>query len=133
VRRAWRGGVHHVVSGASIPYGYTLTVSGTVGVLIHAHGTPDTLDAVLYVLGAALGFALAALADVRDGDGPLGADPRWVGATSAVAAAAGIGLASPVAHISAKTLAFALTGLVATLVYIVLAAAGAAVVERAGA
>jgi hypothetical protein len=51
------------------PYGYTLTVWTSGAVLTHARGIPSTADALLFMLGAVLGFALV-------GSWPSAGSPR---------------------------------------------------------
>jgi hypothetical protein len=44
------------------PYGYTLTVWTSGAVLTHARGIPTTVDALLFMVGAVVGFALVGVA-----------------------------------------------------------------------
>jgi len=98
---AYRRGLRRVVGGAAVPYGYTLVISTSVGVLISTHGPPDALNAFLFLGGAIAGFAAAALVG---GTGPEaievggGLDRRLVGLSSGLAASAGLGATALAAH-----------------------------------
>ncbi len=43
---------------SAAPYGFTLSTWTTGAVLTHAQGIPDALDALLFLVGAVLGFAV---------------------------------------------------------------------------
>jgi hypothetical protein len=43
-----------------IPYGYTVTIWASGSLLIHIRGTPNTLEAIMFVAGALLAFAVLA-------------------------------------------------------------------------
>lgn len=129
----YRRGLRTVVGGAAIPHGYTLVIAASVGVLVRAHGAPGTGDAFAFIAGAAVGFAGVALAG---GGGPevhdltQAVDRRWVGASSAVAAAIGLSLTAPAAHATHGAFAFALVGLIATVAYLIVSATGLTLIER---
>ena len=42
------------------PYGYTVTIWTSGGVLIHARGAPSAIEALLFMLGAVAGYATVA-------------------------------------------------------------------------
>lgn len=52
----YRGSLQAVVSASAAPYGYTLTIWTSGAITSHAQGVPTTLDAILLLGGAALGF-----------------------------------------------------------------------------
>ena len=57
VRKNYRDNLRIAVGSSAAPYGYTLATWTTGAVIVHAHGLPDTLDALLFMVGAVLGFA----------------------------------------------------------------------------
>lgn len=54
----YRNSLRTAVGASAAPYGYTLTTWTTGAVLTHASGVPGALDALLFMAGAVLGFAL---------------------------------------------------------------------------
>lgn len=124
---AWRRGLPTVVDGAAIPYGYTLVVAASGGVLIHTHGPPGS-GAAYRFLGRGGGRPRPG---PRRGPGPIGApmsdapDPR-LAVVGGVAAAVALGLADLVAEAVDGHAAFPLATFVATVAYLGLAGAGAA-------
>lgn len=137
---AYRKGLRQIVGGAAVPYGYTLVIATSVGVLMRTHGAPTSGDAFLLLAGAVLGFAGVALAS---GSGPEthGVTPEthgvtrdidrlWVGVSSALAAAVGLGLAVLVTDGVGGPGAFGLVGLITTVAYFAIGAAGVALIER---
>lgn len=54
----YRENLRTAVGASSAPYGYTLATWTSGAVLTHALGSPDTLDVLLFMVGAILGFAL---------------------------------------------------------------------------
>ena len=92
------------VDRAAVPYGFTVVLWTSGGVLIERHGAPDLLQAYLFLAGACGAVALAALLAGRgDADGaergPL---------ASAVGAAVGLGCAGVVAHAVSGDVAYLL-------------------------
>lgn len=63
--RRFRDGLATTLAGAAIPYGYTLVVWSTGSVLADAHGSPDVVRVVMFVAGAAGGYALLRLVSTR--------------------------------------------------------------------
>ena len=57
IRRNYKDNLRIAVGSSAAPYGYTLATWTTGAVLIHERGLPDTLDALLFMVGAVLGFA----------------------------------------------------------------------------
>lgn len=57
IRENYRDNLRIAVGTSAAPYGYTLATWTTGAVLVHARGLPDTLDALLFMVGAVLGFA----------------------------------------------------------------------------
>src|SRR5947209_6189379 len=59
---SYRRAVRRAVSMSLGPYGYTVTIWTSGGVLIHARGAPNAIDALLFMLGAVAGFASVGIA-----------------------------------------------------------------------
>jgi len=122
------------MGGASIPYGYTVVVWTSGGVLIQTHGPPSAGSAFLFLGGAVLAFAaVSGLAgagpEVAETSADL--DGRWVGTSSGIAAAIGLGGAVVVAGVFESSVAFPLAALLATALYLLVSAAGMVLVQRA--
>jgi hypothetical protein len=107
------------------PYGYTVTIWTSGGVLIHARGAPSAIDALLFMLGAVTGYASV-------GIGSFGS-PRaralevrppaiWAG-FHFLGIGAAIGAAALVAHVVDSTAAWLLGGFAVTAIYLVALAA----------
>lgn len=130
---AYRRSLRRVVAGAAIPYGYTVLVWTSGGVLIETHGPPSAASAFLFLGGAVLAFAAVSL---LGGAGPENAedsadlDGRWAGLSSGIAAAVGLGAAVIVAYVFASSLAFPLAALLATALYLVVSGAGMVLADR---
>ncbi|MDQ3241051.1 MAG: hypothetical protein M3515_01825 [Actinomycetota bacterium] len=130
---AYRRSLRRVVAGAAIPYGYTVLVWTSGGVLIETHGPPSAASAFLFLGGAVLAFAAVSL---LGGAGPENAedsadpDGRWTGLSSGIAAAVGLGAAVIVAYVFESSLAFPLAALLATALYLVVSGAGMVLADR---
>jgi hypothetical protein len=116
-RRALQG----ATAASAAPYGYTLTVWTSGGVIAHHRGIPDGLGAALFMVGAVLGFALVGLF-AYGGIGPMRpAAPApfslWQ-ALHFLSVGAAIGAADLVARLVDAQVAWLLGGLVATLLYL---------------
>lgn len=110
-----------VVATAS-PYGYTLTIWTSGAVLMHARGLPSTLDAVLYMVGAVVGYAVIGLIAFR---GLTARSPSRLRVFSLWDAAhflsigTAIGAAALVAHLLQNRAAWPVDGALATAIYLV--------------
>lgn len=118
----YRHSLRKAVGTSAGPYGYTLTIWTTGAVLIHARGVPGTLEALLFMLGNVVGFALVGAAAFRSG--PTGVShgtshPVLWGSFHFVPVAASIGAASLVAALVDGSAAWPVAGLVATSIYLV--------------
>lgn len=60
-RQGYRAALGATVAATVAPYGYTLTVWTTGAVIAHAHGIPDAVDALLFLLGAVTAFTVLAV------------------------------------------------------------------------
>src|ERR687883_74446 len=95
--RSYRWAARQAVSMSLGPYGYTVTIWTSGGVLIHTRGAPSGIDALLFMLGAVGGYArpYGRGSEQRGGDagraardrgdvpphrGPAGRDPARLGA-----------------------------------------------------
>jgi hypothetical protein len=58
LRGEYREHLRTAVGSSAAPYGYTLATWTTGAVLTHAYGVPATTDALLFMTGAILAFAL---------------------------------------------------------------------------
>jgi len=58
IRNRYKRSLRAAVGASAAPYGFTLSTWTTGAVLTHAQGIPDALDALLFLAGAVLGFAL---------------------------------------------------------------------------
>jgi hypothetical protein len=56
--KGYRAHLQSTVAASAAPYGYTLTIWTSGAVTTHARGVPTALQAVLFLLGAVLGFGL---------------------------------------------------------------------------
>ena len=130
---AYRSAQRRVVGGAAVPYGYTVVTWTSGGVLIESHGAPDLGGAFLFLAGAAVGFgAVAALGGTGSETHEVSAeiDRRGVGVSSAVAAAAGLGLSAGAAQFVDGAPAFAIVAFLATAAYFLVGAIGVSLLDR---
>jgi hypothetical protein len=127
---SYRHAARQAVSMSIGPYGYTLTVWTSGAVLTHARGIPTTIDALLFMLGAVVGFALVGVLSFSG----LNARARVEAAQPALWAGfhllsigAAIGLVTLIAHLFEDRGAWPLGGFAATTSYLVVLAAQLAV------
>lgn len=57
-RAGYRAHLRSAVAASAAPYGYTLTIWTTGAVTTHSRGLPTAWEALLFLLGAVLGFGL---------------------------------------------------------------------------
>jgi hypothetical protein len=122
-----------VAAASAAPYGYTISIWSTGALLMHAHGMPDVLDVLLFVLGAISGFVVVGLtasalpaADTLLGQGServVAGMLNWLGVGAAV------GSVALLAELHSR-LGWALGSLAATTLYLVGASIQLALVER---
>jgi len=129
--QGYRRALGHNVARASVPYGYTAMNVAGAGALIDTHGPPTTRAALLFLVGAIVGFTSVAAVAGHVGDG-AGVDvaPWRTGLASGAAAISGFALAALVAHAIDGALAFAAAALVSTTTYFLVAGLGATVSLR---
>lgn len=58
----WREGLTGLIQTLSIPYGFTLSIAGTVAITLGHTGNPGPLPLWLFVVGGAMGFCFLVLA-----------------------------------------------------------------------
>jgi hypothetical protein len=123
----YRAHLQAAVAASAAPYGYTLTIWTSGAITTHARGIPTALDAVLFLAGAVLGFALVGASAHGSATRILRA-PResairlWGGfhLPSVGLAIAGTSLVDGLVR---GTLAWPLVGFLATCIYLVVIAA----------
>jgi hypothetical protein len=138
--RSYRWATRQAVSMSLGPYGYTVTIWTSGGVLIHTRGAPSAIDALLFMLGAVTGYASVGIASFGSPRAralavrppAIWAGFHWVGIGMA------IGAATLVAHFVHNTAAWALGGFAVTGIYLLalgaqLALAGLMPVRETGA
>lgn len=108
------------------PYGYTLTVWTSGAVLTHARGIPSTADALLFMLGSVVGFALVGVAAFGGHTARVRVEAQqpalWAG-FHVLSVGAAIGTATLIAHLLDGRGAWPLGGFAATTSYLVVLAA----------
>jgi hypothetical protein len=108
------------------PYGYTLTIWTSGSVLTHARGVPRTADALLFMSGAVVGFALVGVASFGRLNARVQVESRppalWAG-FHVLSIGGAIGVVAIVAHFFDNAGAWPLGGFVATAAYLLVLAA----------
>lgn len=132
-RQLFAAAVHTVVAASAAPYGYTVSIWSSGAILMHAHGTPDVLDVVLFAVGAIAGFAVLGLAATagRPTVATLerGGERVAAGMLNWLAVGAALGSAALLAEIPSRV-AWMLASLAATALYLLGASAQLALVDR---
>lgn len=127
MRGLYRAHLQAAVATSAAPYGYTLTIWTSGAVVTHARGIPTALDAVLFLAGAVVGFAVVgALAHgsaTRVLRAPQEPTVRLWGGFHLPSVGLAIGGAALVAAVVHGALAWPLVGFLATCLYLVVLAA----------
>jgi hypothetical protein len=120
---SYRQQLRRVVAASAAPYGYTLTVWTSGAVATHAQGTlPTSLQAVLLLSGAALGFgavgtfAFGGLGRVMTAD--PGAHVRVWGGMHLLSVGSSIGVVTGLTHLVHGAVMWVLVGFSATVIYL---------------
>ena len=126
-RRSYRTHLKTAVATSAAPYGYTLTIWTSGAVTTHARGIPTAWEALLFLAGAVLGFAItAALAYGRPSEilAPRehGSVRLW-GGFHLVSVGLAIGAAALVTALVKDPVTWMIVGFASTLVYLVVIAA----------
>jgi hypothetical protein len=128
----YRTGLHTTLRSTAAAYGYTLSIASTAVELTTVHSKPSSGELFLFVAGGVAGFAVLEIvllaARPPDGDDASDAFP-FAGALNFIAVAAGLGAAIGLAHAVASALAWLLSPLAATVVYLLLLAGQVTVVH----
>lgn len=117
------GALVAVLRGSAVPYGYTLTVWATHGLLTNQQGNPGVEDLVLFVVGAMLAFALLGFFAERVSAAPLKAGRRDLiraGTIHVFAIGAAFGAAALLATVPGA-IAWALASFAASALYLSIA------------
>jgi hypothetical protein len=129
----YREALKETVVASAFPYGYTLTIWTSGAVLSHERGLPTSVDAVLFMAGALVGFALVgtiAFCGFHSGHvRRLQIFSLWE-AFHLLSIGLSIGLATTVAHLLHSKAAWPLDGFLATIVYLTMTALQIAIVAR---
>ena len=107
------------------PYGYTVTIWTSGGVLIHSRGAPSAIDALLFMLGAVTGYAsvgIVSFGSPRARALEVRPPAIWAG-FHFIGIGAAIGAATLVAHVVDSTAAWPLGGYTVTAIYLLVLAA----------
>ncbi len=113
LRDRYHYGLRKAVGTSAGPYGYTLTIWTTGAVLIHARGVPTTFEALSFMLGAVIGFAVVGDLAFRSNPSVHGratSHPVLWGSFHFVPVAASVGAPPLVAHLVAGVAAWPLAG-----------------------
>lgn len=125
--RGYRTHLKTAVATSAAPYGYTLTIWTSGAVTTHARGVPTAWEALLFLAGAVLGFAItAALAYGHPSELLAPRDHgsvRLWGGFHLVSVGLAIGAAALVTAIVKDPVAWMIVGFAATVVYLLVIAA----------
>ena len=122
---SYRRSLRSAVGSSAAPYGYTLAIWTTGSVVTHARGTPDTVDALVFMAGAVLAFALLSLlafGGVRTGSLPGQNPPTTWGSFHFVYVGLAIAIATLVAHTVQSFMAWPLASFASTVIYLLVLA-----------
>jgi hypothetical protein len=125
-RRGLRRQLSATVAGAAGPYGYTISLGGSIAVTVHHLGSPNYGEVMLMMAGAVLGFVTLEL--IAQGSfhpiepAPDIAPTMW-GNAHVPSAGGAISAVSGLIHVVHEPAGWAVTGFVATTVYFTVTAA----------
>jgi hypothetical protein len=126
MRRTYGASLQVTLRSTAAAYGYTLSISGTVGLLTELSGKPDAGRLFLFALGGVLAFALleAVLPALRPSaaDAPEQAFP-YAGVLNLASVAAALGMALLITHSVRSSLAWFLAPLGTTTIYMLVVSA----------
>lgn len=129
----YRAHLQTAVAASAAPYGYTLTIWTSGAVVTHARGVPSALDALLFLAGAVLGFAVVGAAahgsPAQVLRTPSDAGVRLWGGFHLPSVGLAIGGAAVIAATVNGALAWPLVGFVATCIYLIVIAAQFVIAE----
>ena len=121
LRAAYRPALRAAVAASAAPYGYTLTIWTSGAVLSHARGIPSAADALLFLAGAVVAYALVgglALGGIPERLAPEPGRAVIWGGLHLFSVGLAIGAATLVAHLVTSPAAWPLGGFLATALYL---------------
>jgi hypothetical protein len=125
LRAAYRPALRAAVAASAAPYGYTLTIWTSGAVLSHTRGIPSAADALLFLAGAVVAYALVgglALGGVPERLAPEPAHAVIWGGLHLFSVGLAIGAATLVARLVTNPAAWPLGGFLATALYLIASA-----------
>ena len=114
------------VAGAAGPYGYTISLGGSIALTVHHLGTPDYGEVILMMVGAVLGFLtleFIAQGSFRPVDPAPDIAPTMWGNAHIPSAGGAITVVWGLVHVFDEPVAWLATGFAATFVYFLMTAA----------
>lgn len=134
--KGYRAHLQSAVAASAAPYGYTLTIWTSGAVVTHTHGIPTAWQALLFLLGAVMGFGItAAVAYGRPTEIFASRQHGFVrlwGAFHLLSVGLAIAGVALVVEIVDNTVVWLLVGLVATTIYLMTIAAQFTLADTAG-
>ena len=132
----YRAHLQSAVAASAAPYGYTLTIWTSGAVATHARGVPTAWQALLFLLGAVIGFGLtAAIAYGRPTEIFASRQHGFVrlwGAFHLLSVGLSIAVVALVVEFVDSSVVWLLVGLVATTTYLMAIAAQFTLADTAG-
>jgi hypothetical protein len=125
LRAAYRPALRAAVAASAAPYGYTLTIWTSGAVLSHARGIPSAADALLFLVGAVVAYALVgglALGGIPERLAPEPGRAVIWGGLHLFSVGLAIGAATLVAHLVTNPAAWPLGGFLAAALYLIASA-----------
>lgn len=121
IRDRYGAALRATIAASAGPYGYTLTIWTSGAVLAHARGIPSSVDALLFLFGAVVAYALVGALAISRFRGHVLPEPShavvW-GGLHIFSVGAAIGAATLVAHVSQTAAAWPVGGFVSTALYL---------------
>jgi hypothetical protein len=125
-RRGLRAQLSATVAGAAGPYGYTISLGGSIALSVHRLGSPDYGEVILMMVGAVLAFLtleLIAQGSFRPIEPARDIAPTMWGNAHIPSAGGAITAVWGLVHVFDAPFAWAVTGFTATFVYFLVTAA----------
>lgn len=123
---AYRDQLRATVAGSAAPYGYTLTLGGSLALASGRLGSPRLIEILLLIGGAVVAFVLIEYAAYGSLEVRLATSARPVavwGNAHLVSAGVAVSAVSGLVHLTGATLVWAACGFVATSIYLLVNAA----------
>lgn len=129
----YSGSLRSAVAACGAPYGYTLSIWTSGSLLIAAHGLPNLVQALSFMLGSVTGYGLVgrlAFGNLGEPEGEMGRAPALWGNVHILSIGGTILASYPASHLLDGYLAWFATGFVATAAYLLLLAVEFALATR---